>query len=160
MEYVELWYFCPDGCREAAATSRSTSDSDDAFGFARDDGMVAPKTIASFKASQKAVQNLSWRQFDLAKTSFLVHTEKNRAVKVVLFLVPGEGGDFSRACERHEVPEEILVTRVAPCDDMFLYSNGQSDVNEPLPRIQITDINMLEHILESHESKLLLLKFG
>jgi hypothetical protein len=44
---------------------------------------------------------------------------------VELFLVPGEGGDFSRACERHEVPEEILVTRLAPCDDMFLYSSEQ-----------------------------------
>ncbi|KAG2125468.1 hypothetical protein DEU56DRAFT_759207 [Suillus clintonianus] len=79
MEYVELWYFSPDGCREAAMTSRSTSDSDDAFGFARVDGMVALKTIASFKASQKAVQDhdLSWRQFDLAKTSFLIHIEKN-----------------------------------------------------------------------------------
>jgi hypothetical protein len=106
---------------------------------------------------------------------------------VELFLVPGEGGDFSRACERHEVHEEILVTRLAPCDDTFLYSNGQSDVNQPLARIQIIDIDVLEHILESHlslpifltivystslrspqlvdkirvpESKFLLLKFG
>lgn len=79
MEYVELWYFSPDGCREAAITSRSTSDSDDAFGFAKVDGIVALKTIASFKASQKALQDhdLSWRQFDLAKTSFLIHIEKN-----------------------------------------------------------------------------------
>ncbi|KAG2031685.1 hypothetical protein BDR03DRAFT_936269 [Suillus americanus] len=79
MEYVELWYFSPDGCREAALTSRSTSDSDDAFGFTRVDGMVALKTIASFKASQKALQDhdLSWHQFDLAKTSFLIHIEKN-----------------------------------------------------------------------------------
>lgn len=104
-----------------------------------------------------------------------------------VFLVPGEGSDFSRACARHEVPEEILVTRLAPCDDMFLYSNGQSNVNQPLARIQIIDIDVLEHILESHlslsifltimystslcspqlvhkihvpKSKLLLLKFG
>lgn len=79
MEYVELWYFSPDGCHEASTTSRSTSDSDDAFGFAKVDGVVALKTIASFKASQKALQDhdLSWRQFDLAKTSFLVHIEKN-----------------------------------------------------------------------------------
>ncbi|KAG2054951.1 hypothetical protein BDR06DRAFT_1020672 [Suillus hirtellus] len=40
----------------------STSDSDDAFGFAKVDGVVALKTIASFKASQKALQDhdLSW----------------------------------------------------------------------------------------------------
>ncbi|KAG1903868.1 uncharacterized protein F5891DRAFT_1184813 [Suillus fuscotomentosus] len=62
MEYVELWYFSPDGCREASITSRSTSDSDDAFGFAKVDGMVALKTLASFKASSKALQDhdLSW----------------------------------------------------------------------------------------------------
>ncbi|KAG1790764.1 uncharacterized protein HD556DRAFT_1310313 [Suillus plorans] len=79
MEYVELWYFSPDGCREASITSRSTSDSDDAFGFAKVDGMVALKMLASFKASSKALQDhdLSWRQFDLAKTSFLVHIEKS-----------------------------------------------------------------------------------
>ncbi|KAG2034630.1 hypothetical protein BDR03DRAFT_900893, partial [Suillus americanus] len=79
MEYMELWYFSPDGCHEAAITSRSTSDSDDAFGFAKVDGIVALKTIASFKASQKALQDhdLSWRQFDLAKTSFLIHIKKN-----------------------------------------------------------------------------------
>lgn len=78
MEYVELWYFSPDGCHEASITSRSTSDADDAYGFAKVDGVIALKTLASFKASQKAIQDhdLSWRQFDLAKTSFLVHIEK------------------------------------------------------------------------------------
>ncbi|KAG1744194.1 hypothetical protein EDB19DRAFT_1927331 [Suillus lakei] len=70
MEYVELWYFSPDGCHEASTTSRSTSDSDDAFGFAKVDGIVALKTIASFKASQKALQD-----HDLSY--FLVHIKKN-----------------------------------------------------------------------------------
>ncbi|KAG1846465.1 hypothetical protein F4604DRAFT_1595008 [Suillus subluteus] len=79
MEYVELWYFSPDGCREASTTSRSMSDSDNASGFAKVNGMVALKTLASSKASHKAIQDhdLSWRQFDLAKTSFLVHIEKS-----------------------------------------------------------------------------------
>ncbi|KAG1875664.1 hypothetical protein F4604DRAFT_2007512 [Suillus subluteus] len=79
MEYVELWYFSPDSCREASTTSRSMSDSDDASGFAKVDGMVALKTLASSKASHKAIQDhdLLWRQFDLAKTSFLVHIEKS-----------------------------------------------------------------------------------
>ncbi|KAG0706722.1 hypothetical protein DFH29DRAFT_995588 [Suillus ampliporus] len=76
MEYVELWYFSPDGCRDAADNSRSSSE--DAYGFAKVEGMVALKPVASFKASQKALQDhdLSWRQFDLAKTSYLVHLEK------------------------------------------------------------------------------------
>ncbi|KAG0707932.1 hypothetical protein DFH29DRAFT_979562 [Suillus ampliporus] len=76
MEYVELWYFSPEGCRDASDNSRSTSE--DAFGFAKVDGFVALKPVASFKASQKALQDhdLSWRQFDMAKTSYLVHIEK------------------------------------------------------------------------------------
>ncbi|KAG1795898.1 uncharacterized protein BJ212DRAFT_1450699 [Suillus subaureus] len=79
MEYVELWYFSPDGCHEASTTARSTLDSDDAYGFAKVDSTVALKTLASFKASHKVLQDhdLSWRQFDLAKTSFLIHIEKS-----------------------------------------------------------------------------------
>ncbi|KAG2339814.1 hypothetical protein BDR05DRAFT_857204, partial [Suillus weaverae] len=75
MEHVELWYFSPDGCHEASTTSRSTSNSDDAFSFTRVDGIVALKMLALFKASHKALQdhNLSWRQFDLVKTSILIH---------------------------------------------------------------------------------------
>lgn len=76
MEYVELWYFSPDGCRDASENTRSTAE--DAFGLARVDDVVAFKPMSSFKASQKALQDhdLSWRQFDIAKTSFLVHIEK------------------------------------------------------------------------------------
>ncbi|KAG0697621.1 hypothetical protein DFH29DRAFT_1021513 [Suillus ampliporus] len=76
MDYVELWYFSPDGCRDASDTSRSSAE--DAFGFAKVDGYVALKPVASFKASQKALQDhdLSWRQFDMAKTSFLIHIDK------------------------------------------------------------------------------------
>lgn len=78
MEYIELWYFSPDRCRKVAITSRSTSDTDDTYSFAKVNGMVALKMIASFKASNKVLQdhNLSWWQFDLAKTSFLIHIEK------------------------------------------------------------------------------------
>ncbi|KAG1812702.1 hypothetical protein EV424DRAFT_1568082 [Suillus variegatus] len=77
MEYVELWYFSPEGCREASESSRTTAE--DSFGLAKVDGYVAFKPMASFKASQKALQDhdLSWRQFDMAKTSFLVHIDKN-----------------------------------------------------------------------------------
>ncbi|KAG1825472.1 uncharacterized protein BJ212DRAFT_1474863 [Suillus subaureus] len=57
MEYVELWYFSPDGCWEASTTSRSTLDSDDTFGFVKVDGMVALKMLALFKASHKALQD-------------------------------------------------------------------------------------------------------
>ncbi|KAG1891758.1 uncharacterized protein F5891DRAFT_964150, partial [Suillus fuscotomentosus] len=60
MEFIELWYFSPDGCLKKI------------------DSIVALKSFSSFKASNKALQDhdLSWRQFDMAKTSFLVHIEK------------------------------------------------------------------------------------
>ncbi|KAG1810856.1 uncharacterized protein BJ212DRAFT_1252421, partial [Suillus subaureus] len=79
MEYIELWYFSPDGCQEASTMSRSMSDSDDTFGFAKVNGMVTLKMLALFKASHKALQDhdLLWQQFNLAKTSFLVHIEKS-----------------------------------------------------------------------------------
>ncbi|KAG1809128.1 uncharacterized protein BJ212DRAFT_1302695 [Suillus subaureus] len=76
MEYVELWYFSPEGCQEAADSSRSTAE--DSFGLVKVDGYVAFKPIAAFKASHKALQDhdLPWHQFDMAKTSFLVHINK------------------------------------------------------------------------------------
>jgi len=76
-EFIELWYFSPDGCREARDQNKSTAE--DAFGLTRVDGFVALKSVSSFKASNKALQDhdLSWRQFDMAKTSFLIHIEKS-----------------------------------------------------------------------------------
>ncbi|KAG2344672.1 hypothetical protein BDR05DRAFT_857887, partial [Suillus weaverae] len=76
MEYIELWYFSPEGCREASDNSRSTVEN--SFGLAKVDGYVAFKPMASFKASQKVLQDhdLSWWQFNIAKMSFLVHIDK------------------------------------------------------------------------------------
>ncbi|KAG0702373.1 hypothetical protein DFH29DRAFT_875272 [Suillus ampliporus] len=76
MEFVELWYFSPDGCHEAHDWNKSSAD--DALGLAKIDGIVALKSFSSFKASNKALQDhdLSWRQFDMAKTSFLIHIDK------------------------------------------------------------------------------------
>jgi len=38
-EYVKLWYFSPDGCREASDSSRSTAE--DTFDFSKVDGFVS-----------------------------------------------------------------------------------------------------------------------
>ncbi|KAG1789993.1 uncharacterized protein HD556DRAFT_755777 [Suillus plorans] len=75
-EYVELWYFSPDGCKTTADDAKTSAE--DTFGLAKVDDFVALKPVASFKASRKAVQdhNLEWRQFDLAKNSFLLHINK------------------------------------------------------------------------------------
>ncbi|KAG0695760.1 hypothetical protein DFH29DRAFT_1083247 [Suillus ampliporus] len=75
-EYVELWYFSPDGCKETSDEAKTNSE--DTFGLTRVDDFVALKPVASFKPSRKAIQDhsLEWRQFDLAKNSFLLHINK------------------------------------------------------------------------------------
>ncbi|KAG1819993.1 hypothetical protein EV424DRAFT_1539667 [Suillus variegatus] len=75
-KYVELWYFSPDGCKVTADDAKTNTE--DTFGLAKVDDFVALKPVAFFKASRKAIQdhNLEWRQFDLAKNSFLLHINK------------------------------------------------------------------------------------
>ncbi|KAG1785195.1 uncharacterized protein HD556DRAFT_1314457 [Suillus plorans] len=76
MESIQLWYFSPDGCQEAQDWNKSSAD--DALGLEKIDDIVTLKSFSSFKASNKALQDhdLSWRQFNMAKTSFLIHMEK------------------------------------------------------------------------------------
>ncbi|KAG1796526.1 hypothetical protein EV424DRAFT_1333886 [Suillus variegatus] len=75
-EYIELWYFSPEGCK--ATSDEAKTSADDAFGFTKVEDFVALKPVASFKASRKAIQDhgLEWRQFDLAKNSFLLYINK------------------------------------------------------------------------------------
>lgn len=75
-EYVELWYFSPDGCRDTADEAKSSADG--TFGFTKVDDFVALKAVAAFKPSRKAIQDhsLEWRQFDMAKNSFLLYINK------------------------------------------------------------------------------------
>ncbi|KAG0694955.1 hypothetical protein DFH29DRAFT_838020, partial [Suillus ampliporus] len=75
-EYVELWYFSPDGCKETADEAKSSADG--TYGFTKVDDFIALKPVASFKPSHKVVQDhsLEWRQFDMAKNSFLLHINK------------------------------------------------------------------------------------
>ncbi|KIK34501.1 hypothetical protein CY34DRAFT_97876 [Suillus luteus UH-Slu-Lm8-n1] len=75
-EYVELWYFSPDGCREAADEAKSAADS--TFSFTKVDDFIALKPVAAFKPSRKVIQDhsLKWRQFDMAKNSFLLYMNK------------------------------------------------------------------------------------
>ncbi|KAG0694561.1 hypothetical protein DFH29DRAFT_1072861 [Suillus ampliporus] len=75
-KYVELWYFSPDGCKETADKAKSLADG--TYGFTKVDDFIALKPVASFKPSCKVVQDhsLEWRQFDMAKNSFLLHINK------------------------------------------------------------------------------------
>ncbi|KAJ7585526.1 hypothetical protein C8J56DRAFT_892252 [Mycena floridula] len=72
--HVELYYFTPEGCDEAARSSRSTED--EGFGLTRtgtDSTTVALKPLSSFKASPKAIPDsqLNWDQFCLGSSGFL-----------------------------------------------------------------------------------------
>ncbi|KAG1776943.1 hypothetical protein EV702DRAFT_1045645 [Suillus placidus] len=75
-EYVELWYFSPDGCKDTADEAKSSTDR--TFGFTKVDDFIALKAVAAFKPSRKAIQDhsLEWRQFDMAKNSFLLYINK------------------------------------------------------------------------------------
>ncbi|KAG1752596.1 uncharacterized protein EDB91DRAFT_1044842 [Suillus paluster] len=75
-EYVELWYFSPDGCKDTADEAKSSADG--TFGFTKVDDFIALKAVAAFKPSRKAIQDhsLEWRQFNMAKNSFLLYINK------------------------------------------------------------------------------------
>ena len=70
-EYVELWYFSPDGYHEATRESCSTAD--DALGIAKSDEVLTLKSVASIKASKNALldHELPMMDFLQAKNTFL-----------------------------------------------------------------------------------------
>ena len=70
-EYVELWYFSPDGYCKATRESRSTAD--DALGIAKSDEVLTLKSAASIKASKNALldHKLPMTDFLQAKNTFL-----------------------------------------------------------------------------------------
>ncbi|KAG2071834.1 hypothetical protein BDR04DRAFT_1117488 [Suillus decipiens] len=72
-EYVELWYFLPDRCKEAMKTSRSIAD--DTFSLAKLDDQLTIHPASAFKASKAAIpdHNLPFSIFLRAKNSFLTH---------------------------------------------------------------------------------------
>jgi hypothetical protein len=75
-EYVELWYFSPDGCLDAHNTSRASAD--EAFGLAKLDDFMALKPVSSFRASRNVIrdEDLDWYQFFRASNSLLDHIPK------------------------------------------------------------------------------------
>ncbi|KAG2147225.1 hypothetical protein BD769DRAFT_1345936 [Suillus cothurnatus] len=76
-KYVELWYFSPDGCKEAMKTSRSIAD--DTFSLAKIDEQLTICPASAFKASRSALPDheLPFSVFLRAKNLFL--TQANTA---------------------------------------------------------------------------------
>ena len=75
-EYVELWYFTPEGCSDA--TQHQPTQNEDAFGLSRVNNMVALRSVASIKASKNVVPDaeLSFRQMSMAKNAFILLMSK------------------------------------------------------------------------------------
>ena len=70
-EYVELWYFTPEGCSDA--TQLQLAQHDDTFGLTKVDDVVALKSISSLKASRNVIPDteLSFRQVSMVKNTFI-----------------------------------------------------------------------------------------
>ena len=62
MEYVELWYFSSEGCKEASKAALTAAD--DTFGILNMDSGLALQSIKATKASRNAVvdEHLTWEQ--------------------------------------------------------------------------------------------------
>jgi len=76
MDYVELWYFTTEGCREASRATPTTTD--DTFSLLNTDSGLALQSIKASKASRNAVpdENLSWEQIMTAHHT-LINTANN-----------------------------------------------------------------------------------
>ncbi|KAI6153042.1 hypothetical protein BKA82DRAFT_3971110, partial [Pisolithus tinctorius] len=72
-DYIELWYFSPEGCNDMAKHARSNAD--DAFGISSTRDLLTLRPVASVKASQNARvdHNLNFGEFLQARVSFLHH---------------------------------------------------------------------------------------
>lgn len=74
LDYVELWYFCPQGLQESADANQNPTDSI-AFGFTTGaDGEMGFKPANTEKASRSVVRDrdLTWRQMTMGKTAMLM----------------------------------------------------------------------------------------
>lgn len=74
-EYIELWYFSPDGCKEALRTARSVADD---FGLTRVDDQLTIRPAYAFKASKAAIadHDLPFSTFLRSKNLFLMQLSK------------------------------------------------------------------------------------
>lgn len=71
LEFIELWYFTPEGCTNTAKSQHSSAD--DALGLTNIDGLPYFKSISSTKASRNVVadENLDWASLQLGKNGML-----------------------------------------------------------------------------------------
>ena len=70
-EYVELWYFTTEGCREASMATLTTDD--ETFGILKTNSGLALQQINTTKASRNAIadEHLSWDQIMTARHNLI-----------------------------------------------------------------------------------------
>lgn len=70
-DYIELSYFTPEGCAEAANNDHAVAE--EAFAFSKVNNLVSLQPISAFKASSKVIQDdkLSWHEMSMAKINLL-----------------------------------------------------------------------------------------
>ncbi|KAH7917947.1 hypothetical protein BV22DRAFT_1042090 [Leucogyrophana mollusca] len=75
-EFVEMWYFSPDGCADAARNTKTSAE--EAFGLTKLDDHVALRPLASFRASRNVLDDheIPFAQLLQAKNTYLVHLQK------------------------------------------------------------------------------------
>jgi len=101
-DYVELYYFTVDACKDAAEYERTMAE--DAFTLSKIDDTMALKPLNSYKASTKAVPDarLSWQEVSIAKTKLLqCMQEAEWPAKHVMALA-----GFYVNLDSHEIREE------------------------------------------------------
>ena len=70
-EYVEMWYFTTEGCREASVATLTSSD--DTIGLLKTDSGLALQQVKASKASRNALpdEKLSWDQISTARHNLI-----------------------------------------------------------------------------------------
>ena len=71
IEFVELWYFTTEGCREAGKATPSVAD--DTFGILKTNTRIALQPLKAIKASKNVIvdKHLSWEQIMTARHMFI-----------------------------------------------------------------------------------------
>ncbi|KAF7348033.1 Reverse transcriptase/ribonuclease H [Mycena sanguinolenta] len=76
--YIELYYFTPEGCTDAADQQRAVAE--EGFALSRTDDALALRPISSFKASRNVIKDvdLTWRQMEMGANGLLEQMTRSK----------------------------------------------------------------------------------
>jgi hypothetical protein len=76
LEYVDLWYFTTEGCKEASKTTPTAAD--ETFGILNTDTGLTLQPIKATKASRNAItdEHLTWEQIMTARHTLITTTNR------------------------------------------------------------------------------------